>query len=517
MTAKAIGDGPVGAAAHVLVPYTGINQWVRTVIVLGAAVLLLDAALLLAFAPRALGDLRRAGAALPLVALAVVPSTLVHPAFPYLQGLVLFALLAAFMWGERIRRQRARERAGAVRGRRGRRDGRRPGDRPAHAVAQLRRRWPAAWRPTHAGAVRLDTALRADSIGREPDRAVLEVQAAQRGVLEDREPRRVRRHRLGPRQRRSRRQPAEHGRAPRRINRWTQTLHVTVRAMTHHGRDRRRRGEPAAAPPGDPAGRHEPGHVVDRDPARPRRQLHDPRVLAQPERRAARVRGQSVPAGPVAGVPVDARSRRRDRQRAADRLLPAVRFDRGRGLRSNAARIPRSRCGPRRTRARTRSRGGWRAARDAVRVRQRGRDLSPATATPTTRTRRRARIRSRRSCSHQARVLPAVRRGDGAAAADGRCARRASRPGSRRAATTRRPTAGSSPTSTPTPGSRRGSRTTAGCSSTRRRPPRPRSAATGRSRAPPSRAGSAAATRSTHGTSAGRRRSRRPRHGGRRP
>src|SRR5262249_17530915 len=35
---------------------------------------------------------------------AVVPSTLVRPEFPYLQGLALFALLAAFIWAERVRR-----------------------------------------------------------------------------------------------------------------------------------------------------------------------------------------------------------------------------------------------------------------------------------------------------------------------------------------------------------------------------------------------------------------------------
>ncbi|MGH2886447.1 MAG: transglutaminase-like domain-containing protein, partial [Solirubrobacteraceae bacterium] len=69
---------------------------------LGAAVLLLDAAMLLAFAPPALGDVRRAGAALPLIALVVVPATLVHPNLAYLQGLILFALLALFMWGERV-------------------------------------------------------------------------------------------------------------------------------------------------------------------------------------------------------------------------------------------------------------------------------------------------------------------------------------------------------------------------------------------------------------------------------
>jgi hypothetical protein len=103
VTADAIGHG-LSALPGVLVPYNGINPWVRLVTVLGAAVLLLDAALVLAFAPRALGDARRAVAALPLVALAVVPSTLVRPHLPYLQGLVLFALLAAFMWGERVRR-----------------------------------------------------------------------------------------------------------------------------------------------------------------------------------------------------------------------------------------------------------------------------------------------------------------------------------------------------------------------------------------------------------------------------
>ena len=102
VTANSIGDG-LSSLPGALVPYLGINQEVRLVIMLGAAVLLLDAGLLLAFSPRAMSDLRRAAVAVPLVALAVVPSTLVRPDLPYLQGLVLFALLATFMWGERIR------------------------------------------------------------------------------------------------------------------------------------------------------------------------------------------------------------------------------------------------------------------------------------------------------------------------------------------------------------------------------------------------------------------------------
>ncbi|MGI8713740.1 MAG: transglutaminase domain-containing protein [Solirubrobacteraceae bacterium] len=110
----AVSAGRVGtglqALPNVLVPYVGHSHAVRLVIVLGAAVLLLDAAAVMAFAGRAgpsFGDGRRAAAALPLLALAVVPSTLVHPQLPYLQGLILFALLAAFMWGERLRRDGA--------------------------------------------------------------------------------------------------------------------------------------------------------------------------------------------------------------------------------------------------------------------------------------------------------------------------------------------------------------------------------------------------------------------------
>ncbi len=90
---------------NALVPYLGPNHDIRLVIVMGAAVLVLDAAAVLAFAGggAALGDGRRAAAALPLIALAIVPSTLIRPELPYMQGLLLFGLLAAFMWGERVR------------------------------------------------------------------------------------------------------------------------------------------------------------------------------------------------------------------------------------------------------------------------------------------------------------------------------------------------------------------------------------------------------------------------------
>ncbi|HEX4009998.1 MAG TPA: transglutaminase domain-containing protein [Solirubrobacteraceae bacterium] len=106
VSADRIGNG-LQALPNALVPYLGTSHAIRLVIVLGAAVLLLDAAAVVAFGGRAgsdFGDGRRAAAALPLIALAIVPSTLIRPEFPYLQGLILFALLAAFMWGERVRR-----------------------------------------------------------------------------------------------------------------------------------------------------------------------------------------------------------------------------------------------------------------------------------------------------------------------------------------------------------------------------------------------------------------------------
>jgi transglutaminase-like putative cysteine protease len=106
VTARAIGEG-LSALPQTLVPYMGVNQWVRLDFILGGAVLLFDAALLLAFAPRRMSDLRRAGVALPLVALVGVPSTLVHPRYPYLDGLLLFLILAAFTLGDRITSRQA--------------------------------------------------------------------------------------------------------------------------------------------------------------------------------------------------------------------------------------------------------------------------------------------------------------------------------------------------------------------------------------------------------------------------
>jgi protein-glutamine gamma-glutamyltransferase len=92
----------LSALPRAFVPYSGINEWVRLVIVLGGGGLLVSAGLALAWAGRALSENRRGLIAFPLVVLAVVPSTLVRPQLAYLHGLILFVLLAAFVWGERI-------------------------------------------------------------------------------------------------------------------------------------------------------------------------------------------------------------------------------------------------------------------------------------------------------------------------------------------------------------------------------------------------------------------------------
>jgi transglutaminase-like putative cysteine protease len=101
ISADAIDEG-LSSLPRAYIPYNGINEWVRMVIVLGGGLLLLLAAISLAFAPRSVGEVRRAAAAVPLVALAIVPSTIVRPQLAYLHGLILFILLVAFVWGERI-------------------------------------------------------------------------------------------------------------------------------------------------------------------------------------------------------------------------------------------------------------------------------------------------------------------------------------------------------------------------------------------------------------------------------
>ena len=106
VVARQVGDG-VSALPRLEVPYHGLNHWARIVVTLGGGALALGAAATLALERRAAGGLRRAAPALPLLVLAAIPTTLVRPSFAYMHGLLVFVLLAAFLWGERVRRHDA--------------------------------------------------------------------------------------------------------------------------------------------------------------------------------------------------------------------------------------------------------------------------------------------------------------------------------------------------------------------------------------------------------------------------
>jgi transglutaminase-like putative cysteine protease len=104
--ARGIGSG-LSALPGTLVPYLGINSWVRLVIVLGAGLLVVGAALAGGLPSRMSREARRATGALLLAALAVIPATIIHPQLPYVQGLLLFVFVSGFMWGDRIAARRS--------------------------------------------------------------------------------------------------------------------------------------------------------------------------------------------------------------------------------------------------------------------------------------------------------------------------------------------------------------------------------------------------------------------------
>ncbi len=104
--AQALGQG-VSALPRILVPYLGLDPWVRLVILLAAGILLLDSALMLVASWNRLTQPRRFVVAVPLIALAVVPATLVRPQLPYLQGALLFGLVATFLWVDTVPRPSA--------------------------------------------------------------------------------------------------------------------------------------------------------------------------------------------------------------------------------------------------------------------------------------------------------------------------------------------------------------------------------------------------------------------------
>jgi protein-glutamine gamma-glutamyltransferase len=106
VTARAIGHG-IAALPNVTVPYSGHDRAIRAVTALGAGLLLLSSALMFVSSQRPLSERRLAGAALPLLVLAILPSILGRPRLVYLHGAVLFVLLMAFVFGARLVSRRA--------------------------------------------------------------------------------------------------------------------------------------------------------------------------------------------------------------------------------------------------------------------------------------------------------------------------------------------------------------------------------------------------------------------------
>ena len=357
-----------------------------------------------------------------------------RPAFPYLQGALLFALVAAFLWGERVHAGRAGGDVGGVRGRRRGGAVRRPGAGSPPGVDRLRSRWPAASRPATSSSSTGPSAM-ARSTGRGPGTRCFRSRRPP-GLLEGRGPRRVQRGAAGRRR-------ATPGR-PR---------------PTRCSRSARPRCAMDADDPGD--GRRD----VDLD--RDRRRDRD---------RNAGARGHDVLAGAspgtwVTGSPLgpgdsyqittytprptatELQAARRPSTRARWRRI-------GRSI--CRARTPRAAAAGRRSPAFHSGRRSWRHRRARPRSRRRrmraafalATRLADEAATPYAfvtsverylshgYTLRRDAAAEHLSAGElpvpgQARLLPAVRRGDGAAAADGRGSGPGGRRLHRRAATTR--------------------------------------------------------------------------------
>jgi transglutaminase-like putative cysteine protease len=96
----------IGNLPGTTVPYNGADPWARTVILLGGELLVGAGVWAGIEAPVKLS--RRTLAALPLVVLVAVPMVVIPAGAPVLHGLVVFALLAAFLWLERLTRRELR-------------------------------------------------------------------------------------------------------------------------------------------------------------------------------------------------------------------------------------------------------------------------------------------------------------------------------------------------------------------------------------------------------------------------
>jgi transglutaminase-like putative cysteine protease len=98
---SALSDG-AGTFGDLLVPYDGGDPNVAAALVLSGGLLLLGAAVAFGSVTGSPGTARLALAAAPLLALAVVPSTIVTPRLAYVHGLVTFALIALLVFSPRL-------------------------------------------------------------------------------------------------------------------------------------------------------------------------------------------------------------------------------------------------------------------------------------------------------------------------------------------------------------------------------------------------------------------------------
>ena len=98
----------IGTVPTVRVPYSGLEEWTRIVLILGGATLCALAALL-AFVPRRDGAFGYPlAAAVALAALYTVPVMQHEATLPFLAGTAFALLLALFLWLERVERRSLR-------------------------------------------------------------------------------------------------------------------------------------------------------------------------------------------------------------------------------------------------------------------------------------------------------------------------------------------------------------------------------------------------------------------------
>ena len=99
-----LGDG-FDRLTNADIPYGGSNQWSRIVILLGLPLALWLAAVLAFWPGRRIGTRRPVAALVVLVGTYGVAATNSPPRYPLLEGLVLFLLVAAWLWLPRLHRR----------------------------------------------------------------------------------------------------------------------------------------------------------------------------------------------------------------------------------------------------------------------------------------------------------------------------------------------------------------------------------------------------------------------------